>query len=175
MLVVSTSSAAGGLPLGIVITSGESASTIYSGMIALNGLFPKCSFFGQGSPDNIITDDSSAEREGLRKIWPNSKLNLCIFHFLQSIWRWLLSSSNGIGKEDRQKLVHKLVYAKTESGLNDEYETFQSNPIAKTYKNFMVHIALNWKRREDWAICYRNSSNMRGINTNRLAYGYSKI
>ena len=72
LFVVSTSTAAGGLPLGIVITSGESASTIHSGMRALNGLFPKCSFYGQGSPDNIMIDDSSAEREGLHKTWPNS-------------------------------------------------------------------------------------------------------
>ena len=35
IFVMSTSSAAGGLPLGVVVTSGESASTINSGMTQL--------------------------------------------------------------------------------------------------------------------------------------------
>ena len=94
MYYVSTSSAAGGLPLGVVVTSGESASTIASGMTHLNKLFPTDSFYGRGSPENIITDDSLAEREGLQEMWPNSNLHLCIFHFLQSMWRWLISNTN---------------------------------------------------------------------------------
>lgn len=93
IFVISTSSAAGGLPLGVVVTSGESASTITSGMTHLKKLFPTGSFYGKGCPENIITDDSLAEREGLQDAWPESTLYLCIFHFLQSMWRWLLSNS----------------------------------------------------------------------------------
>ena len=62
MFVISTSSAAGGLPLRVVVTSGESSSIINSAMTHLKSLFPKCSFNGKGSPNNIITDDSQAER-----------------------------------------------------------------------------------------------------------------
>ena len=40
MFVLSTSSAAGGLLLGIVITSGESANIIHKAMTVLTGLFP---------------------------------------------------------------------------------------------------------------------------------------
>lgn len=168
IFVLSTSSAAGGLPLGVLITSGESAATIHSGLSILSGLFPKCSFYGQGSPDNVITDDSSAERDALRRTWPN----LCIFHFLQSMWRWLLCSNNGIDMGDRQHLmkwVNKLVYAKTEKDLKSEHTLFLNDNIVKKYKNFMAHIAVNWERRQDWAVCYRNSSIMRGINTNNYA------
>ena len=46
-------------------------------------------------PDTIIiTDDAQAERDGLRRTWPNAGMYLCIFRFLQSMWRWLLLSSN---------------------------------------------------------------------------------
>ena len=86
MFVVSTSSAAGGLPLGVVVTSGESSSVVYQAMCALKRLFPERSFYGEGSPENVITDDSSAEREGLKNTWPAAKLYLCVFHFLQSMW-----------------------------------------------------------------------------------------
>ena len=40
MFVLSTSAAAGGVPLGVVITSGESASTIHQAMSTLKELFP---------------------------------------------------------------------------------------------------------------------------------------
>ena len=58
---------------GVVITSGESASVI---MAQLSALFPKCSFYGKGKPDNIIIDDSLAEREGLQRTWTNSTIYL---------------------------------------------------------------------------------------------------
>ena len=105
MFVVSTSSAAGGLPLGVVVTSGESSSIVYQAMCALKVLLPKRAFYGQNSPENIITDDSSAERDGLKNAWPTATLYLCVFHFLQSMWRWLTSAKYGIHKDDRQHLM----------------------------------------------------------------------
>ncbi len=83
LFVMSTSSAAGGLPL---VTSAESTDVIRTGMTALKELFPELAFYGNGYHANIIIDDSSAEREG--KHGP-AQLSLCTFHFLQSMWRWL--------------------------------------------------------------------------------------
>ena len=82
MFVISTSSSAGGLLLGVVVTSGESSSIINSAMNHLKYLLSKGSFYGKGSPDNIITDDAQAERDALRRTWPNTAMYLCIFHFL---------------------------------------------------------------------------------------------
>lgn len=129
LFVISTSSAAGGLPLGVVVTSAESANVIHKGMTKLQELFPTSAFYGAGSPANIVIDDSSAERERLHRTWPNSYIFLCIFHFLQSIWRWLLSSKRGIDVNERQHLmnfVRTLVYAKTEIELNAEYSNFKN-------------------------------------------------
>ena len=44
MFVVSTSSTVRGLPLGVVVTSGESASIVNSGMTKLKELFSKVEF-----------------------------------------------------------------------------------------------------------------------------------
>ena len=172
LFVMSTSSAAGGLPLGIIITSAESANVIHKGMTTLTELFPESSFYGNGYPTNIMIDDSSAEREGLHQTWPTSNIFTCTFHFLQSMWRWLLYSKNNIHKDEHQylmNLVRKLVYAKKETELNAEYQQFKSNTIAKQYPNFMSHMGGYWKRRNDWAICFRNGETMRGINTNNYA------
>ena len=48
--MISTSTAAGGLPLGIVVTSAESATVINQGMTMLKQLFPRDAFYGAGSP-----------------------------------------------------------------------------------------------------------------------------
>ena len=66
-------------------------------------------------------------------------------------------------------LVRKLVYAKKETELNAEYQQFTSNTVAKKYPNFMSHVAGYWKRKNDWAICFRSGATMRGINTNNYA------
>ena len=100
MFVVSTSSAGGGLPLGVVVTSGESSSIVHQAMCALKGVFPNQAFYGQNFPNNIITDNSSSERDGLKNTWPTATLYLCVFHFLQSMWRWLTCAKNCIDKND---------------------------------------------------------------------------
>ena len=174
LFVMSTSSAAGGLPLGIVITSAESTDVIHNGMKALQELLPESPFYGNGFPANIIIDDSSAEREGLKKTWPEATIYMCTFHFLQSMWRWLLCIKNGIHKDERQylmNLVRKLVYACKESELKKEYQEFTNNTVVKRYPNFLAHMKGYWKRREEWAICFRTIGDkcMRGINTNNYA------
>ena len=102
-------------------------------MTVLTGLFPDRAFYGQSSPANVITDDSAAEKDGLRRVWPSTKLYWCIFHFLQSMWQWLLSTDNKIHKDERQYLMNhvwKLVYAKTETTLESEYALFKNNLVA---------------------------------------------
>ena len=90
------------------VTSGESANIIYRAMTVLMGLFPDGAFYGQGSPANVVIDDSAAEKDGLRRVCPSTKLYLCIFHFLQSMGRWLLSNNNKIHKEERQYLMNQV-------------------------------------------------------------------
>lgn len=172
LFVISTSSAAGGLPLGVIITSGESASTVHKGMTMLQDLLPTSAFYNNGSPKNIMIDDSSAEMEGLHQTWPNSNIFLCIFHFLQSMWRWLLYKKHDIHMDDRQylmALIRKLVYAKTESELLTEYHNFENDSTVTKYKNFASHVKQYWARRKEWAVCFRNAAYMRGINTNNYA------
>ena len=172
MFVVSTSSAGGGLPLGVVVTSGESSSIVHQAMCALKGVFPNQAFYGQNYPNNIITDDSSSERDGLKNTWPTATLYLCVFHFLQSMWRWLTCAKNCIDKNDRQHLmqcVRKLVYAETEIVLHDEYDKLKRDSIGLKYSNFAAHLTHYWKRKTEWAVCYRNHSLLRGIDTNNYA------
>ena len=111
-------------------------------MTALKGLFPKSSFGEKMYPDNILTDDSSPEREGLKRTWPSTKLFLYVFHFLQSMWRWLWNSKNGINK-DKQYLmecVRKLVYAENTDKLDTMYQSYKKDAVIQKYKKFMRHL-----------------------------------
>ena len=138
----------------------------------LSQFFPGYAFYGAGSPKKIMINYSMAERDGLRQTWPTADLLLCTFHFLQSIWRWLLNSKHGINCDERQtlmNLVTKLVYAKTEAELITEYCNFENHVLVKKYKNFNTYITGYWVRRKEWVVYFRDAAYMRGINTNNYA------
>ncbi len=118
-------------------------------MTHLKSIFPKCSFYGKGSPQNITTDDSQAGRSGLKKTWPNTSLYLCVFHFLQTMWRWLLHSNNGIHIQHQQhlmQLIRNMVYANTEDALNNKSKNLKQDSISKQYENYIRHVDTNWER-----------------------------
>ena len=100
-----------GLPLGIVITSADSADVIHK-RTTLKELFPESAFYGNSYPTITMIDDSLAEREGLHQIWPSSNIFMSTFHFLQSMWRWLLCSKNNIHtyihKDEQQYIMNEV-------------------------------------------------------------------
>ncbi len=84
---------------------------------------PKKSFYGRSGkgPAMFITDDCDAEKNALKSTWLHSTQLLCIFHYLQSWWRWLWNSERSIENADRQPLVRKLVYTTDEAHLVKQY------------------------------------------------------
>lgn len=57
------------------------------------------------APEVFMTDISAAEKSALANVWPGTHQLLCHFHVAQAEWRWLLSSKNGIPKEERQQMM----------------------------------------------------------------------
>lgn len=115
-----THSSAGGLPLGVLITTSENQPTITAALQLLNSILPVNSFFGRNKegPQVIMTDDCSALRQSLKAVYPVATLILCIFHLLQAMWRWLWNSHNGVAKDHRSHLMRgfqNIVYAGTPS------------------------------------------------------------
>ena len=103
LFLLSTTTPAGAVPLGAILTSDEKETTIEQGMKMLKSILPQNAFFGEGSergPSVIMTDDSSPERDALSKVWPSVLLLLCTLHFLQRQWTWLWDAKNGIHKQD---------------------------------------------------------------------------
>ena len=69
--IVSTCSSAGGIPLGVVITSGESEGVLTEAFSFLKKVLPDNAFYGksQQGPDLCITDDCNAERAAIKNNW----------------------------------------------------------------------------------------------------------
>jgi len=179
VFLLSTSHSGGGLPLGAMIVSDESASTVKDGLSQMLTILPKNAFYNAADgPSIIMTDDSESQRQALAATWPKATMLLCTFHVLQSFWTWLHDGKNKIHKEHRQVLMSKmkeLVYAKTEQTLNSKYKDLSSDSTVKLYPKFLEHIKNYWSKRQRWALCFRTTLMTRGNNTNNYAEAGIKV
>ncbi|XP_028439323.1 uncharacterized protein LOC114559089 [Perca flavescens] len=174
LLLFVSPSAAGGLPLGVLITTSESAATLSAGMALLKRLLPPAAFFGRGDhgPQAFMTGDCSALRQALATVYPGASLMLCTFHLLQAMWRWLWNSHNGIKEEERPQLLNGfrgLVYARTAEELSAAYAALCADPLASKHKNFMKSLLEVYGRRQEWALC------LHGNNTNNYVESAVRI
>nr|XP_054770098.1 uncharacterized protein LOC129277934 isoform X2 [Lytechinus pictus] len=173
-----THSCAGGLPLGVLITSSEAEGVIEAALKLYRSLLPQKSFGGRGvqGPALIMTDDSAAEQNALSHVFPASQTLLCVFHVLQATWRWLWNGKNQIPKEQRPNhLQHlkRLIYACTEEELEELYqESLQDTTLSDKFKE---HLTGYYGRKEKWAIACRLDLQVRGNNTNNFCEAAMRV
>lgn len=147
LFILLTHNSAGGLPLGIMITSCEQQSVIEKGLNLLTEVMPPDCFNGRGAagPNIFITDDCTAERTALRNVYPSSTLLLCIFHVLQAAWRWLWDSKHGIPKGSRQPLfqnIKRIMYASTPEEAATIHSDASEDPLTLRYYSLTSNIGL---------------------------------
>ena len=140
LFVLSTSHACGGLPLGAFMVSDEQEETIVQGLKLLQRALPEEAFYKRGlkkGPSIVMTDDCSAECNALRDVWPESRLLLCAFHFLQSKWTWLHNGTNRIANEDRHVLMNQtrmLVNANSGPTLQAIHSKWNSKEVSRIHE-----------------------------------------
>ena len=176
VFILCTHSVAGSLPLGLIVTSDETTSTLVAAFEAYRDSLPPDSFFNRGNkvgPEIFLTDNCSEERDALSIVWPTALLILCVFHVLQQVWRWLHDKNHRINLIDRPTLLSKfkgLVYAKTNALFEEYYEELSSAEIIiERYPNFGKYLDTLYEYKESWALCFRNEISTRGNNTNNYA------
>lgn len=129
------------------------------------------------SPSVIMTDDCSAERNALQKVFPNASLLLCTFHVCQAVWRWLWDRDHNIDKDDRQTIMsqfQKVLYAETTGIAHECFENLikivkVKYPVAKK------HFEALWTRKSEWCLVYREHLVTRGNNTNNFCEASIRI
>ncbi|XP_071959838.1 uncharacterized protein [Antedon mediterranea] len=165
-----THSPAGALPLGVLITSSESESTLTSAFKLLHSILPESAFFNASNgPGIFMTDDCTSLRLALHEVYPNSVLLLCHFHLLQAMWRWLWDSKHKIDKNDRPHLLNifkAMVYAETEDDLHSMFKrTTEADATSLKYPGFVAHVNEIYERRVTWSLAHRKDLRTRGNNT----------
>jgi len=117
-------------------------------------------------PDICMTDNDDGLRNALKAVWQGDTLFLCLFHVLQTVWRYLFTNNSGIAPQDRQLLFSKFkrcVYAKEEEVAAATTDLFEfpvlSIGCTKYFSDF-------WKYSQDWILVYRSSHLTRGCDTN---------
>lgn len=130
------------------------------------------------NPSIIMTDDSAAERNALKTIFPNSRLLLCCFHVAQAFWRWLSSATHRIDISKRQSIMSrfsKLMFAKTDSEAEKIFEELILDDYVKSCTNLVQHLKKIWERKMEWCTAYRTDIMSRGHNTNNYTEASIRI
>ena len=180
VFVLLTHSPVGGLPLGVIVTSSESESTIRYGLELMKSVYPDGAFYGRGNegPAIFMTDGAEAERMAIHNVYPSSCLLLCTFHVLQALWRWLWDQKHHIAKDDRQALLHivkSMMYAETVQQLQTLFDAARECAVCRKYPNFMQHLTNLHGRKEVWAIAHRSNLVVRNNNTNNYAEAAMRV
>lgn len=176
-----TSCGIGAVPLGMFITKGQTTDDYKAAFTLLKDSVP-CSFDGHGFPKQFIIDDSEAERQALRAIWPESSILLCRFHVLQSVWRWLWDSKHDIRNEDRKllfKLFQNILNTSNNSSASEAYSIAigklvtannckNDNIIPLKYDKWIKYVNNYWDRKEVWCLAFRDAS-VHGNQTNNFS------
>lgn len=167
-----TPSLAGGMPLGVILTSSETQVLITKGLNMLQELYPEGKAFhgrGDAGPKVFLTDDAKNERNSLRYVYPLAILLLCLFHTLQAFLRYLTSSDHHVKKEDRTALYDdfkKLVYCKTEADFKELYNELCSKDVWLKNSTVLNHLIKDlYPRAKEWALCFRIDILLRGTQT----------
>lgn len=157
-----TQSPIGGLPLGCLVSTSEKTELFKLGV---KNLLEILSY--KLAPSIIITDDDLKERNVLKEFFPNSKQLLCTFHVLKAVWKWLLSTHNGVIKDHRQNLYNMfkavLMSSKEEDVQKNINVLIRSS---QNYPKFNKYIKNYLARKELWCLFYRKNLMTRGTNTN---------
>lgn len=167
-------SAAGALPTGLVITSSESENAVTKGLHMLLDIVPPDAFGGRGTkgPEIMITDDSTAERNSLRNVFPDIILLLCLFHVLQAYWRYIWDSKHKVDPNDKLEvyfLFKDVCRAESEEEFHKKYEEMLSHPKIANNACLTKHLNDLYKRANEWALSFRKDLLTRGNDTNNYS------
>ena len=88
---------------------------------------------------------------------------------LQRVWRWLYDRLHNIradGRVEIMKKIRQILYCETEVEQQKVCHQFLNSNLIKKYGNALIYFSDLFLSKQEWAVCYRNNSLLRGSNTN---------
>ncbi|GFR30465.1 SWIM-type domain-containing protein [Trichonephila clavata] len=134
VLLMVAHTAAGGVPLGAVLCTSNSAAVLTLGFQLLKQLLPEHAFYcrSESGPYACMIEDSESQLAALRSVWPESDIIICIFRVLQHMWRWLWDEKHNILKDHRLYLLYltkTLLFASNETEIDEKYQALCGDSI----------------------------------------------
>lgn len=176
--LVFTSHKIGGLPLACAIHTEQNESNYTLVFAAIKEALEKNDMNKKFVPDIVMTDDSTAERNALRTIFPNARLLLCAFHVCQAFWRWLCVIDHKVDIMRRQSIMirfRNILFETDPEEAGKMYEELTSDEYVKTMPALINHMSKLWHRRLEWCISDRLDLLTRGNNTNNITEASIRI
>lgn len=168
----------GAIPLACILHTEQTEENYTQAFKLLRDTLKTDGFGGYGFPQIFMSDDSTAERNALESVFPESRKLLCIFHLLQAFWRWLWNSKNNIDKQDRKHIMgqfRRVLYATTTDEMGQNFSKFMNDEVIKKYAYLKHHILGYWDRKEEWSLACRSNLLTRGNNTNNYVEASIRI
>ncbi|CAK1581723.1 unnamed protein product [Parnassius mnemosyne] len=126
-----------------------------------------------------MTDDSTAERNALRTIFPNARLILCAFHVCQAFWRWLCVTDHKVDIMKRQSIMMRfrnILFVTDPEEAVKLYEGLTMDEYIKTMPDLLNHLSNLLEQRLEWCISSgRVDLLTRGNNTNNITEASIRI
>ena len=160
--------AAGGVPIGAVVTDSEREEVFAEGLQGLMQCFPQQAFFNHGTPQVFLTDNDLKERQPLQTLFPHARLLLCQFHMLKAVWAWLCDRHHHVSTGDRQEVYmafKDVLLAFTEMEMYEKYEHLMQLTAVEDSDRCTTYFSNLWDQRLDWALAVRSGLPLRGSNT----------
>lgn len=155
-----TACCAGGVPIGVIITSDNSDSLIAQGFRLYCNVSEGKAFNSQLGPEIIMADDCPGLKSALQTVFPSSHVFLSIFQILESGWKWLWNVENGIDTKYRKSFynyLQRMMYCTQAELLDIIFADMLSDGNAEKHKNFVDYLTDLYSRRQEWAICLREN------------------
>jgi len=156
VVVLVTSSSAGGLPLGVIAASSDAslqrAVQLYASM-----LDSRC-FYGRGPPGPtlFLVDDCPTLRTAFAGVFTASAYLLCTYRLLLSYWRELWDRRSAVGTEHRPRcfaLFRAALFADTVDQLHARFADVQGDCVTVSCASTQSHAMAVYERRAEWSVC----------------------
>ena len=181
VIILATSSSAGGLPLGVIATTSDAsfrrAVELYASL-----LDSRC-FYGRGlrGPTLLLVDDCLPLRTALCGVFTASACILCTFRLLVSFWRELWDRRSAVAADQRPHcfaLFRAAVLAETVDQLHARFADIQGDCAMVNCTSTQSHVQKVYEKRAEWSTCCQKLewsalACVRTVSTNRGLCAYS--
>jgi len=178
VVLLATSSAAGGLPLGVLAATSD-ASLRRAVQLYATLLDSRC-FYGRGlqGPMLFLVDDYPALRTSLCAVFTASACLLSTYRLLVSYWRELWNRRSAVSTEQRSHcfvLFRAAVFADTVDQLQESFSVIERDVSCASTQSYVSSI---YDRRSEWSVCCQSPdwpalSCVRPAGANRGLCGYA--